>query len=177
MSYIIQKHQSQYQTGTTAITRSSGCTWTSACNGVWAVSDRTPSPDAIHKLVPRSQETDPRTPGWSLPDVDRAMARLGIYFSDRTGEGWKKLNRYHDEGRYVILQGDSDRFGNETCSGKFDGDHAIGIHPVEDARGWWWINDPICRKGRFENPMVIRQYGEKLAPRLRFGIFGHVQKS
>jgi hypothetical protein len=177
MPYVIQKHQSQYQTGTSAITRSSGCTWTSGCNGVWAVTNLTPSPDAIHKLVKRSEETSPATPGWSMQDLDRAMARLGVPFTVMSGTGWKMLTRYHDAGRYIVLQGDSDRFRDNTCSGAFNGDHAVGVHPAEDHRGWWWIDDPICKTGRWEDPFVLRQYGEKLAPRLWYGIFKSVPRT
>jgi hypothetical protein len=165
-------HESQYQAGASAITRSSGCTWTSGATGADAATagkkDRTP--DYIHSLVKRDEEQNPATPGWSLTDLDLAMKHLGVPFEVRSGRGWAAVVAAHDAGLYIVLQGDSDQFGNHTCSGSFDGLHAIGIRPGTTA-GKWPIDDPICPSVRSETPGVLFNYARKLAMDVFFGVF------
>jgi hypothetical protein len=169
----VNRHRSQYEAGTSAVTRTSGCTWASGSNGIDASSGgkSKPSPDEVHAKVARSEETNPTTPGWSLGDLVKATARLGILFTNRTGQGWGAARFAHDSGLYLILQGDSDRFLDTTCSGAFDGDHAIGVHPNENAAGQWRIDDPICSTSRYESESRLRDYAEKLEPTVRFGVF------
>jgi hypothetical protein len=167
-------HESQYAPGCSPVTRSSGCTWTSGATGADASSggrkDRTP--DYIHSLVKLSEERNPKKPGWSLPDLALAMKRLGVGFEVRSGQGWAAVTAAHAGGHYIVLQGDSDQFGNETCSGKFDGDHCIGIRPVTTSPGGkWLIDDPICPTDRYENPVTLRRYAEKLYVNVLFGVF------
>lgn len=129
---------------------------------------------AIRSLVPRWAETDPSNPGWSIPDLDKAMGKLVVGFDNRSGRGWSHLVSALNAGQYVVLQGDSDRFSNATCSGAFNGNHAIGIHPasrVVNLRRQRWINDPICKAGRWEYESTIRAYGQKIATSLRFGVY------
>ena len=150
--------------------------WTTGANGIATVTGntRTPSPDYIHGLVKRWEETDPSTPGWSVQDLDLAVTRFGQPFTDRTHSGWAALLEALNTQHYVALQGDSDRFGNSTCSGAFNGNHMIGINPlrrVVDRIAFRWINDPICPTGRWERESVIHAYGAKLDPNLRFGYF------
>lgn len=177
MSYYIATHWSQYADGQSAATRRFGCTWTTVANGIAAVSGGThrPTPDTIHALVPSGQETNPQTPGWSIADAVKAMHRYGFgSLDDRTGAGWAQVIDALNEGQYVLLQGDSDRFGNATCSGDFDGDHCIGISPnrrTVDTHREWYINDPICPGGRWERESVLRDYAEKLWAGIRFGAF------
>jgi hypothetical protein len=117
-----------------------------------------------------NEETNPGTPGWSLPDLDLAMKRLGVPFDVRSGRGWDAVLAAHNAGLYIVLQGDSDQFGNHTCSGAFDGDHAIGIRPGTYS-GRWAIDDPICPDMRTETPAILRRYAEKLWPQVFFGAF------
>lgn len=158
------------------ITRVYGCTWTSLANGIRATTGgfREPSPDYLHSLVPRSAETDPNTPGWSLPDARLAASKYGMALQDRSGQGisalWAALNEHH----YCLVQGDSDQFGNDTCSGAFDGDHCIGVHPnrmVSGGVAYRWINDPICPKGRWARESTIRAYAQDLNAGVRFAAF------
>lgn len=170
--YYLNRHISQYGAGWKPITRTSGCTWTSGANGIDAQSGgkRTATPDEVHAKVKRTEETSPATPGWSLPDLDLAMARMGIGFETRIGAGWTALRKLHDTGHYIVLQGDSEVFSDATCSGTFDGDHCIGVHPAEDG-GRWRIDDPICAAARYESEAVLQRYAERLAPSTRFGYF------
>ena len=119
----------------------------------------------VRHLVPCGQETNPNDPGWSLGDLDLAMSRAHVPFLVRSGQGWSTLVNSHKGGFYLALQGDSDQFSNATCSGKFNGDHCIGIHPATRISGGveqWWIDDPICNTGRWESRAVIQRYGQKL---------------
>jgi hypothetical protein len=102
------------------------------------------------------------------------MAELGVAFDNRTGQGWSAVVSALDAGQYVELQGDSDRFSDATCSGEFDGDHAIGVHPafrVVSGRRQRWIDDPICPTGRWEYESVLHAYASKLIPSIGFGVF------
>lgn len=173
MTLYTNRHQSQYQAGTTARTHAQGCTWTTGANGADASTGGAirRTPDQVLAKVPRADETDPRTPGWSLVDLGHAMASLGVAFRVESGSGWAGVVAAHHAGLYIALQGDSDRFGNATCSGKFDGDHCIGIHPQAGTR--WRIDDPICKDARYESPAVLRAYAEKFWPTVRFGVFTH----
>lgn len=169
----LNSHRSQYGADRTAITRSSGCTWTSAANGADAATGGLValSPDEVHALVANHEETNPVTPGWSLSDVDLAMARLKVPFEIRSGRGWAAVEAALEADCGVILQGDSDRFSDATCSGAFDGDHAIFVHPDRDAAGRQRIADPICLAARYESRMILRLYSEKLSPGVLFGVF------
>lgn len=177
MTRYRNRHRSQYAAGSSKVTRRTGCTWTSGANGLDAATggkvQRTP--DQVHALVPSSAETNPAYPGWSIADLDRAMAKLLVPFTNRSGTGWAGVLTHRRAGRYLVVQGDSDRFGNATCSGAYDGDHAIGVHPDTktdpDGTIWWWINDPICPAGRWERDTVIRAYAEKLSRSIYFGTF------
>jgi len=173
----IGRHRSQYEAGASLTTRHSGCTWTSTASGIAAITggDREPSPDEIHALVKRNEEVNPQTPGWAIGDAVRASSRFGVTLQDMTGAGWDGVGAMTAAGRYCIVQGDSDQFGDNTCSGKFNGDHCIGLHPNSrtDEQGHLlrWINDPICPEGRWERDDVLRRYAENLSARVRFAAF------
>lgn len=191
--YYTGPHQSQYAPGQSAVTRSAGCTWTAGANGIDDTSGgkRKPTPDALHKRLAKGEETSPGTPGWSLPDLEKATHRFakasgnpGLTCVNRTTSGflgaygWAGMKKAWANGRYVVIQGDSDRFANNTCSGKFDGDHAIGVSPksrVANGKVQRWINDGICPKGRWEYEAIIYAYAKKLADAsgtpLRWGAF------
>lgn len=169
----VNPHRSQYDAGESARTRQQGCTWTSGANGANASSggrkDRTG--DGILALVARDEETNPTTPGWSLQDLDLAMARLGVGFEVRSGRGWAAVTEALEDDLYVVLQGDSDVFSNATCSGAFDGDHAIGLHPRRDSNGWQRLDDPICPGARYASRSLLRAYAEKFNAKVSFGVF------
>lgn len=128
----------------------------------------------VRALIPRSQETNPATPGWSLEDLDHAMAKVGVPFVVRSGDGWTAVTNALHAGLYVAVQGDSDQFSNATCSGAFNGDHCIGIHPATRVVGvlrQHWIDDGICKTGRWEYDYILHRYAAKLDVRIRFGVF------
>lgn len=128
----------------------------------------------VRSLVKRWEETNPQTPGWSIPDCIKAAARLGLVLLDRTNYGWAALVDALDRDQYVVVQGDSDQFGNGTCSGAFNGPHMIGIHPAKRTVAGGvqrWINDPICPEGRWEFESVLRRYAEKLHQSVWFAVF------
>ena len=168
----LNPHKTQYAADSDAYTRSAGCTPTSCANGLNAATEGkiNRSGDSVMALIPRAQEFNPSTPGWNMIDADRAMAMVGVPFDNRSGKGWQAVVSAHDAGLYVVLQGDSDRFADTTCSGAFDGNHCIGVHPATNG-GLWWIDDPICKGGRYESPAVLRAYAQKLDPDVFFGVF------
>ena len=175
--YYVGEHWCQLAPGMSPVTRSEGCTWTSGASGVAAISGGSfePTPDHVHDQVPRSQETNPDTPGWSIPDLAKAMGKLGVTFLNRTNAGWDGLMADLLSGHYVVLQGVSREFADNTCSGAFNGPHAIGISPNarQDAQGngYHLIDDPICKAARWERDSVLRRYAEALASNIRFGTF------
>lgn len=172
--FYINAHRTQYDGVPHNI--SAGCTWTSLANGADAATggrvSRTPS--QVHALVPNDKETNPATPGWSIPDAVAAAAKLGVPLLERTGRGWAAVVDAWNRGLEVLLQGDSDQFGDGTCSGKFNGDHALVVHPafrIVDGRRQRWIDDPICPTGRWEYESVLRAYAAKLSAGIRVAIF------
>lgn len=174
--YYIAAHASQYGVGCSTVTRREGCVWTTVTNGIRSISGGRyrPTPDAIHNLLPKAQETNPLTPGWSITDAIKAAGRYGVHLNDHTGEGWEALVAFHDAGKFVLVQGDSDQFPNGTCSGAFDGDHCIGITPqskVEEGERWFYIHDPVCDEGRWAKEAVLKRYASKLYAGIRFAVF------
>lgn len=180
MSYYVQPHVCQFDGSSD---QGSACVPTSCANGVAASTGgaRRPAGVTIHRLIPQSEESDPHVPGWSIVDADRAMAKIGIPFTiGDSSNGFDHLTASHNSGHYVILQGDSDHFSNATCSGAFDGDHCVGIHPRETVINGvehWWLDDPICKTGRWERPAVLKAYAADFAARVggwRWGQFDHI---
>lgn len=172
MAFYVQPHVTQFD-GDAG--QGSACVPASLANGVAAVTGgaRKPTSGGIHHLVPKREETDPGTAGWSMADADKAMGKLSIPFDVGHG-GWDGVVAAHKAGHYLVLQGDSDRFGNGTCSGVFNGDHCCGIHPktqVVDGHEWWWIDDPVCKTGRWERVSVLKAYAEKFSSSIRYGVF------
>jgi len=167
--YFVAPHRSQYAATESHVTHTSGCTWTSGANGANNANGKSLDGDAVHAKVANSEETNPDLPGWSLQDLDLAMSRLAVPFGLGQG-GWAGVRSARAGGLYVVLQGDSDVFGNATCSGAFDGNHAIGVHPANDGLRWW-INDPICPTGRWEDESMLHKYAAKLNAGILYGVF------
>lgn len=171
MVLYVQPHVTQFDGDKR---QGSACVPASLANGVGATTGgaRRPAAGVIHALVAPHEEASP-APGWNTEDADLAMQRYGMAF--HPVEGWAALKEAHDAGHYIIVQGDSDRFSNSTCSGAFDGLHCIGAHPKEttiNGKVAWWIDDPICKTGRWELEERIRVYADALpTPTIRGGIF------
>lgn len=152
------------------------CTPTSGANGAREATDGEydHSGGYVRGLVAVSEETNPASPGWSLGDLDKAMSRAGVPFEPKVGAGWASLKAWRDKGCGIVLQGDSDQFSNGTCSGAFDGDHAVYIHPetrVVDGATQWLLGDPICSGWRWELESELRQYATKFNASISFGVF------
>lgn len=175
--FYLNPHRSQYEVGASTVTRHEGCGWTSAANGANAATGGKVnlSPDQVHALVPKAEEQNPNTPGWSLADVKKAMTKAGVPFEVRSGQGWATVVQALDVAHLdVVLQGDSDRFSNNTCSGAFDGNHAIAVHPASrlvNGLRQRWIDDPICPTGRWEYEYILRNYAVKFWATVMFGVF------
>lgn len=168
--FYLQPHVTQYDG---SLYSDENCVPATGANGANAQSGgalRLTGAD-MRRKVARYQESNPETAGWSMPDLDLALARVGVPFQNRSQEGWAALKLAHQR-HYIALQGDSDQFGNNTCSGAFNGGHCIGIHPATQGTKWW-IDDPICKTGRWEEEAVLKRYAQKLDSRIRFGVFTH----
>jgi len=175
----LPKHRSQYDAGCSNVTRHAGCTWTVGAMGADACTGGRldPTPDDVHAQLARAEEQYPATPGWTITDLATALDRMGVGLKDRTGDGWDAAIAAAESDHYLVLQGMSSEFGDHTCSGAFDGPHAIGWHPQRRTVGGirkWWINDPICSEGRWEREDVLRRYATAFHPLIRFGVFGGV---
>lgn len=150
----------------------SNCTPASVANGAREATDGAydHSGGDVRRLVSTAEETNPKTPGWSLGDAALAMQRAGVPFQVRAGQGWTGVRAARAAGLMVVLQGDSDQFANSTCSGAFDGDHCVVIHPENNGTKWL-LGDPICQVWRWEEESVIRSYAAKLNSAINFGVF------
>lgn len=174
MARYVQPHVTQFDGG---VKQGEACVPASLANGVAAVTGgaRRPASQTIHALIPKSQESDPSKPGWSMVDADNAMDKINISFTRL--EGWSNIENAHNEGKYVVIQGDSDQFSNSTCSGVFNGDHCVGAHPNEKVINgveFWWVDDPICKTGRWERKSVLKDYAEKFATTHKIPVRGGV---
>lgn len=170
MAFYVNDHESQYGPGRSERTRAEGCVWTTVANGCDAATGGRvdPEPDVVLSKVRRSEETNPVTPGWSLEDAQKAAARLGVSMVIKYR--WTNLVADHNDGYYIALQGDSDRFADGSCSGTFDGDHCVGIPPISKD-GRWLMDDPICPTARYEYPATLKRYAEKFDSRVKYAIF------
>lgn len=171
--YYLNKHVTQFDGSRYA---GYNCTPTSGANGVAATTGGAiqVSGAYIRSRLPRWRETDPSLPGWSLNDLDTALGFLAGGFEVRTGQGWSEVMYRLGHGQYTVIQGASWVFSNSTCSGAFNGKHCIGVHPatrVVSLRRQHWIDDPICKTGRWEYDSVIRNYATKLYSGIFFGNF------
>lgn len=174
MTFYVQPHISQYDYS--AYTAQNGCTWTAGANGIGATSGGRyhPNPDYLHSLVDKSEETNPFTAGWSIPDLRLACSRYGMSLVDRSGKGWDDVIAQLLEGHYCVVQGVSAQFPNTTCSGEFNGGHAIGTNPKHrqhNGRRQWWIDDGICADGRWEDEDVLKRYAQALNFGIQYGAF------
>lgn len=153
-------HRTQFDGGAL---QSSNCVPASLRDAAEAVSagNVIRSPSQVRALLKISEETNPATPGWSIADADKAASRLGITFTPAAGP-WSSLRALRSQGRFIILQGDSDVF-TDGCSGSFDGPHCIALPPLDHSDGRWRIGDPLCRDWRWETEAKIKSYAGRLA--------------
>lgn len=154
---------------------SENCVPTSLANGARELThgEYDVSGAKIRSLVARSEEQNPNTPGWSLRDASLAASRANIAFSVVSGT-FAAVRNAVDQGYAVLLQGDSDQFNDTTCSGRFNGDHCVCLHPEDLPATKMLLADPICRTRREESAATIQRYAEKFAgsQTLAFGIVG-----
>lgn len=160
------KHRTQYDGSALA---TENCTPTSLANNIReATGGRLDySGAAIRAIVKRSEEQNPDTPGWSLQDAQLAAKRLGLQFVIKSGSGWQGVRDARAAGYGIVLQGDSEEFPL-GCSSKFDGDHAIYVHP-ENSGTRYLKGDPICPDWQWEEGGILRKYAENFSPTVRFG--------
>ncbi len=181
--YLNNPHVWQYDGSTWA---NANCTPTTGANQLIATSGgkiiRTGA--QIRSLVLRREESAPADPGWSQYDLALAMKRVypSQPYAIRNGFGWPELVKDHNAGYYLAVQGDSDQFTSPKCSGAFDGDHCIGVHPAtrqdpDTGREQWWTNDPICPTGHWQDRAAIYRYAKKLGDRYGVDLYwGHLSK-
>lgn len=153
----------------TVKTAREGCVWTSLTNAIANAVGKVLSPDTVHAQVKLSEEVNPKTPGWHLDDAALAARRLGYGFVNRSGSGFAQMRQASDNGFMVLLQGDSDQFSDDTCSGVFDGLHCIAVHPERNVAGEPLIYDPICKRFRYESWATLKRYADKLSVRTFWG--------
>lgn len=90
----------------------------------------------------RHRQTD-QVKGTDLNDLATAWKSYGETLDIRTGKGWSGVVAALDEGRCVILLGDSGDLP-ASCAQSQDTAHAILIHPDRDATGKRRYADPWC---------------------------------
>ena len=163
----------RWQYGGSARLASMGCTPTSVANALRCATGGAIdlSGDQVLAKVAPAEETNPATPGWSLGDAALAASRipgappLAIHHGP-----WVDVEAARAAGYGVILQGDSDQFLS-GCSGAFDGNHCVFVHPDNDG-GSWLLGDPICGDWRSERAATLQRYAEKLSGlQVRFATF------
>ena len=59
------------------------------------------------------------------------------------GQGWAEMKQRHNEGRGLVIQGDSGDLDG-SCSESQDVAHAIFVHPDTNLTGDWLVSDPWC---------------------------------
>ncbi len=171
--YFQGDHRSQYDAGSTARLRSMGCTPTTGSNAgrVQTGGAIDLSGDQVLSKLAVTEEQNPATPGWTLGDLSKALSRIaGMPRLVIRGTLWPTLVEMRRQGHVIVLQGDSDQFPS-GCSGAFDGNHCILIHP--DNRGdEWIIGDPICPDWTSQPESVVRNYAQKLwGEVITYGVF------
>lgn len=162
-------HRTQYDGSPKA---NENCTPTSGANGARASTGGKIdlSGSQVRSRVAVSEETSPTIKGWSLYDLDLAMTRIGVQFVIGSG-GWEGVREVRNHRQMFVLQGISQEFPNGTCSGVFDGPHAIAGHPDDDSGPLWLIADPICKWRRWESEATLRRYATAFRPTISFGYF------
>ena len=176
MAYYTGVHRTQFDG---SIYAAENCNPTSIANGARASSggkiDK--SGGQVRAIVKRSEETNPATAGWSLEDAKLACDRMGVAYTIHRGT-WSDIIAFSNAGHFVHVQGDSDQFPNGTCSGTFNGDHSVGLHP-NVYNGLRLLADPICKTTRYESETVLRNYAQKYANNttngvIRCGVFSAI---
>lgn len=166
-------HRSQLAPGSSARLRSMGCTPTSLANALRCATGGAIdlSGDQVLAKVKLSEETNPASPGWSLDDAQLAAKRIpGAPPFAVHQATWGFVEASLRSGYGIVLQGDSDQFIG-GCSGAFDGDHCVFVHPDVLVTGQR-LGDPICANWRAERLDVLQKYAVKLSGlSVRYGTF------
>lgn len=173
--YFLPPHRSQFDGSPLA---NQNCTPASGADGLAATTQGriSLSGGQLRSYLPRSDETNPETPGWSLQDLAEAIRRLPAtwkvpVFTPHSGP-WPEVMAALSAGFFIVLPGDSEEFADGTCSGAYNGDHAVGLHPLMAANPYIELGDPICNSWRRESAAVLQRYAENLSgPRVRYGTF------
>lgn len=166
-------HRSQYDPGASVRLRQMGCTPTSGANAARVQTGGAvdlSGDQVLAKLAPE-EEQNPLTPGWTLGDLRTALSRIaGVPGLVIRRTDWPTLAAMRAAGHVIVLQGDSEEFPN-GCSGAFDGDHCIIVHP-DNAGTDWIIGDPICPDWTSQPEAIVRRYAENLwGPTVTYGTF------
>ena len=176
--YYLNPHRSQYDGSPNQYTN---CTPTAVANAANAATGGAYNKTGgqVRSLLRSWEETTPGG-GWSIWDADKAMGKVGIGFinasmSGRSSTvGWNALINVLESGHSVVLQGESSAFSDKTCSGTFNGDHCIHIHPASrdlPAGRQRWIDDGVCKEGRWEFESTLKNYAMRYNTSIRFGYF------
>jgi len=170
MTFYSNQHYSQYA-ATQAIVRSQGCNPTTGSNGADASTGGKvkQGPDAVWNLIPESQQSNPASPGWSMTDLDKAMAKLNVPFTNRTGEPWTKVLSYIQQGHYLALSGDCDQLGG--CTG-FLGNHTLGVHPFHHSTKGQRCNEPTRADYNYYSLDKLKNYAVKFSGSVNSIVFG-----
>lgn len=109
---------------------------------------------------------DPQSPGLNIGQLCQVARGLYVQLYDRRGEPWNEIIDALREQRGVILQGDYDQFpAGVSCQLSFRGDHAIYLNHLDNLTNPTkaWMQDPLCRSGKYVPLPVLRAYADKLA--------------
>lgn len=122
-----------------------------------------PEPNDLRKLANDHE-------GGAMPrDVRRALERSGkvdpsLVWMPRAGLTWAKLQAHRANGAFIWLATDYEAIPDaKSCQPTFDGDHAIGLPPIEDRDGKAFYDDPLCDRRKLIDPEVIRLAARKAA--------------
>ncbi len=100
--------------------------------------------------------------GTDLGDLKQAWSHIGggFFLDVRSGDGWATLNRLHDAGHGIVIQG----IGNCPGVGTYTGGHAAYWNP-DDAWG-----DPLTNRWQKVQQSSIREWAERLNSRCQFAV-------
>jgi hypothetical protein len=105
--------------------------------------------------------------GTDLYDAKDAWAHYGgATLEIRSGAGWSAVERAHEEGRAIIIQGE----GNVPGSEGFDGSHACCIGIETNSEGQWLWGDPLATGWQWVSSKQIREWAQALNANILFAV-------